>query len=37
MWVSSSNVMNLFLKIENKNNSYIKEIQENSIEDSSTN
>jgi len=31
-WGSSSNVMNLFLRVGNKNNSCIREIQENSIE-----
>ena len=30
-------VMNLFLKVGNKNNSYIRETQENLIENSSTN
>ena len=30
-------VMNLFLKVRNKNNSCIRETQENSIENSSTN
>jgi len=35
--VSSSNVMNIFLKVRSKNNSCIRETQENSIENSSTN
>jgi len=35
--VLSSNVMNLFLKVGNKNNLCIRETQENSIENSSTN
>ena len=35
--VSSSNVMDLFLKVGSKNNSCIRETQENSIENSSTN
>ena len=33
----SSLVMNLFLRVGNKNNSCIRETQENSIENSSTN
>jgi len=32
-----NDVINLFLKVRNKNNSYIRETQENSIENSSTN
>ena len=35
--VSSSNIMILFLKVGSKNNSCIREIQENSIENSFTN
>ena len=34
---SSSNVMNLFLRVGDKNNSCIRETQENPIENSSTN
>ena len=34
---NNKNVMNLFLRVGNKNNSYIRETQENSIENSFTN